>query len=284
MILFLIILTGFGTRAYIRTLDWKDSFTLYSSAANATDNPLFKAFRIKGLTPQKYIFTRYPESEVDIKYKKEALANLEHALKVFENQMEKYQLNTPEIIKYYGLDPETLYTKAGYTLSQVDFAINNDIKRAYELIKPFTKNLSLLDSARLSYYASLLYFNNLIDESEAVLLLAHNKYPYSTRIIFPLCDLIQVKYGDLQKMEELTLKAFKYFPYDTYTLLILTKIYELKKDPVNYAKFEYIFGLRHHSIKDLENAKKIFLMLNNNKMVQKADKRISELSKIFKNI
>ena len=278
----IVLLCAYTTRAYLRTLDWKDSFTLYSSAVRDTNNPLYKAFRLKGLTPQEKIFTRFPEREVSIEYKKQAHREFKKAINLFKSEKEKYELQTPEILKSYGLDPLTLYTKAGISLAQLDYTITSDEKRTLEIILPYTKDLSVLDSTALAFYASLLYFNGFVDKAEEVLLLAHKLNPYSTRITLTLCDLIQIKYGDLQKIENLTLEAFNYFPYDTFTLLILTKIYELKKDPEKYAYFSYIYGLRHHSIKDLENAKKVCLLLNKPDKVEKIAKDIQYLNEIFK--
>ncbi len=277
----IILLCAYTTRAYLRTLDWKDNFTLYSAAVRNINNPLYKGFRLKGLTPQEKIFTRFPEREVNIEYKKQAYREFEKALDLLKSEKEKYELQTPEILKSYGLDPLTLYAKAGISLAQLDYTINNDEKRALKIILPYVEDLSVLDSTALAFYGALLYFNGLVDKAEEVLLLAHKLNPYSTRITLTLCDLIQIKYGDLPRMEKLTLEVFNYFPYDTFTLFVLTKIYELKKDPEKYAYFSYIYGLRHHSIKDLENAKNVYLLLNKPDKVQKITKEIQFLKEIF---
>lgn len=269
----------YTSRAYIRTLDWKNSETLYLSSIKTLTNPLHKAFRYKGLTPQKKIFVKYPEKEVDKNNSKLAISHLKEAISNLNNQKKTYQTNTPNIVKSYGLDPASLLAKAGYYLAQTDFTLNEDPKRALKIIKPFVKDLSLLDSAGLSFYASVLYHNGFLDETEKVLRFAHKRNPFAIRIIYPLCDLIQMKYGNLNEIENLTLKTHEYFPYDTFTLLVLTKIYKLKGDLGKYAHFSYAYGLRHHSIEDLNNAKSIYLTLNNTDKVKKIEVRIIDLEK-----
>ena len=279
ILVFLVALLSISTiRAYLRTLDWKDSFSLYYSAINTTDNPLYKAFRYKGLLPQEKIFAKYPEKEVETKYIKLAIKNLKQAIVILKEERRKYQKSTPQIIKLYGLDPTSLLVKAGYILAQTDFTLNNDIKRTLKIINPYVRELPLLDSPGLSFYASLLFHHNMLDKAEEVLRIGYKKNPYSLRIIFPLCDLIQIKYGNLQEIENYSLRAFKYFPYDTFTLLVLTKIYKIKPDLERYAYFSYIYGLRHHSIEDLENARNAYLLLNKKEKAEHVNRRIAQLS------
>lgn len=282
VLIILFIISGiYGTRAYIRTLDWKSSESLYLSSIHTSKNPLHKAFRYKGLTPQKMIFVKYPEKEVDLKNLDLANVHLRKAISDLKIAKKKYQKNIPDIVKSYGLDPSSLLAKAGYIWAQTDFTLNQDSKKSLEMIKPFVKDLSILDSAGLSFYSSLLYYNNLLDETEKVLKYAYKQNPFAIRIIYPLCDLIQIKYGNLNEIEKYTLKAFQYFPYDTFTLLVLTKIYKLKGDLEKYAHFSYAYGLRHHSIEDLNNAKSIYLTLNNTDKVKKIEGRIKDLKKGF---
>jgi tetratricopeptide (TPR) repeat protein len=271
----------YSVRGFIRTLDWKDSFSLYYSAIETANNPLNKAFRYKGLTPQDKIHVRYPEHFVDSKYLKLAYDNLELSLKELEVKKNKYQDEIPQIIKFYGLDPESLLAKTGYYLAQTDFTLNKDYKRALSIISPYTNDLTKFDSAALSFYGALLFYNQMPDKAETVFREALRITPYSTRIIFPLCDLIYTKNKNLDEIENLTLKAFKYFPYDTYTLLAITKLYELKKEPVKFAYFSHIYGIRHHSVSDLRNAVAVFKALNKNNDAQNAEKRLNEIEKFL---
>lgn len=266
----------FSTRAYIRTLDWKDNISFFKSAIKATDNPLYKAFRYRRLIPQEKIFFKYPEAEVDIKYKELAYKELEKAILILRKETEQYQQTTPAIVKNYGLDPATLLIKAVLLLSISQQDISKDHKKALKIIEPFTKDLSLLNSTGLSFFSSLLFYNNKIDKAEEVLRYAYKKFPYSTRIAFQLCDLIQIKTGDLNEIEKITLGEFKYFPYDSFVLLALTKIYELKGDMEKYAYFSCIYGLRQHSLQDLKNAYETYLKLNKNDKAKKVKEMLSD--------
>ena len=281
--IFLVILISYSTRGYIRTLDWKDNFTLYKSAINTTDNPLYKAFRYKMLTPQEKIFSAHPEKEVYPGFQELAIDNIRLAIKGLEKEKQQHQNHIPQVVKSYGLDPVTLLTKAGYLLAHSDYTINNDPQRALNIINPFVKDLSLLDNAGLAFYASLHFFNKSPDKAERILRYAHKKYPYSTQITFPLCQLIYMKTGKLDEVEKFTLLSYKYFPYDTFTLLYLIKLYNLKGDNEKYAFFSYAYGLRHHSIQSLGIARELYLMLNKPEITKKIEKRIACLKMKLKN-
>ncbi len=277
-----IILLIYGGRSYLRTLDWKDSESLYRAAIRSTNNPLHQAVRYKGLSPQESVLSRFPEREVSVEIQRIAENKLEEAIVFYKSEVQKYQDKTPLILKAYGLDPETLLVKSGYVLSQTKFTLNkDDYKLALETIQPYLYDLSKLDSAALTFYASILYFNNQIDQSEYILRKALELHPYSTKIIYPLCDLIQIKYGDLNQIEELTLKAFKYFPYDSFTLLVLTKVYSLKGDLEKFAHYSYIFGLRNHSIEDLTNAYNAYIKLNEPEKANKVKEKILFLRRVL---
>ncbi len=281
---FLVLITiTYSTRAYLRTLDWKDSFSLYYSSIKTTSNPLIKAFRYKGLTPQNKIHVHYPEEEVDKKYIFLAVKNLKTAIKLLKIERGKCESSTPLIVKNYGLDPDSLLAKAGYYLAQTDFKLNNDYKRAFKLITPYTKDLSKLDGSALSFYGALLYYNGMQDKAEEVFRRALELLPYSTKIIFPLCDLIQVKYNNLDEIEKLSLKAFNYFPYDSFTLFSMSKIYKSRNNLERFAFFSYAYGLRHHETVPLIDAEKIYLYLNKKEMAEKVRKRREAIELYFRN-
>lgn len=264
-----IILCVSGTRAYIRTFDWKDNISFFKSAIKATHNPLYKAFRYKRLIPQEKIFFKNAESEVEIKYKKTAYKLLEKSVISLRKEKEKYQKTIPLIVKNYGLDPETLLTKAGLLLASIEQDINKDHKKSLKIIEPFIQDLSLLHPPGLSFYSSLLFYNNRIDKAEEVLRYGYKRFPHSTSIAFQLCDLIQIKNGDLNEIEEIALREFKYFPYDSFVLFALIKVYELKGDLEKYAWFSYIYGLRQHSLQDLSNAYQVYIKLNQKDKAEK---------------
>ncbi len=273
----------YSIRAYIRTLDWKDNISLYYSSIKTASNPLTKALRYKGLTPQDKVYAHHPEEEVDKKYVLLAVKNLKTAIKLLKIEKEKYQSSTPLIIKSYGLDPSSLLAKAGYCLAQTDFKLNNDYKRALDLITPYTKDLNGLECSELSFYGALLYYNGMQDKAEEVLRKALEIFPYSTKIIFPLCELIQLKHGDMNEVERLNLQAFNYFPYDNFTLFKLSELYKLKREPEKYAFFSYVYGLRHHEIAPLIDAERIYLHLNKQDMAEKVRIRREAIELYFRN-
>ena len=276
LILFLTIITSiYSTRAFIRTLDWKDSFTLYNSAIHATNNPLYKAFRLKGLVSNEKLFSQYPEREVDLKFQNLAIHNLNKSIKYYKKRIRTIQSSIPKVVKNYGLDPKTLLAKSGYILAQCDFNLNSDPKSALNIIQPYTKDLSILDGPALAFYASLLYYNNMPNQALYVLKRGYKLRPYSTRIILSLCDLIYIKYGDLKTIEDYCLKAFKYFPYDSYTIYALANTYRLMNNHKRYAYFSYLYGLRNHSIEALKTAYNEYLFLNDKNNAQKVMNKIS---------
>ncbi len=268
------ILIIYSIRGYIRTLDWKDNLTLYSSAASTTENPLFKAYRYRSLT--KNIFSQYPEREVEPKFQNLAIQDLRKAIILYKKRTRTIQPSVPEIVKVYGLDPQTLLVKSGYLLAQSDFTMNTDPKSALKIMEPYTKDLSILDTSALTFYASLLYYNNKADESEYVLKKAYELRPYSTRVIFSLCDLIYIKYGDLKTIEDYCLKAFKYYPYDSYTLYALANTYKLMHNHERYAYYSYIYGLRNHSVEALKTAHNEYLIINDRQKAEKVEKELQK--------
>lgn len=273
----LVILASF--RSLVRTLEWKDTFTLYSSAIKATKNHIYKALRYKGLISNDKVLVKYPEYTTEKKYIKLALKHLKLGIKELIKKEKQYQKLTPLVIKSYGLDPSSLLAKAGYILSQTDFVLNQDPKHALELIEPFTKHITAFDSAASSFYAALLFYNGNLSKSEKVLRTLHKKYPYSTKITFPLCDLIYIKNKDLNEIENLVLNVFKYFPYDTYTLYALSRIYKEKKELDKYAYYTYLAALRGHSIEGLKEAYNAYSVIKNTNKTDKIKKIITKLHK-----
>jgi len=271
----LIITSVYSIRGFIRTLDWKNNITLYGSAVNATGNPLFKAYRYRNLTPEEKIFSQNTDREVDLKFQKLAIQNLKKAIVLYKGRVKRLQASTPEIVKVYGLDPKTLLAKSAFILAQCNFNLNNDPKSAQKIMEPYVKDLPALSSSPLAFYASLLYYNGMPDKALSILRKAYELKPYSTKIILSLCDLIYIQSGDLKTIEDYCLKAFKYFPYDSYTLYALANTYRLMNNHERYAFFSYIYGLRNHSIEALQTAYNEYLFLNDKNKAQKVMSKIT---------
>ena len=279
----LIIVLAYSTRGYVRTLDWKDTITLYKSVINATDNPLYKGFKYKELIPQDKLFVPFPQEYVDLKYKKLAVKYTKEAINKLKEEERKYQSKIPKIIKAYGLDPKTLRTKAGYIYTQADFRLNHNHKRTLKLMEKYVEDPNLLSIDGLAFFSSVYFHNNLIDKSGEILKVAHKKDPYSMRIIFITADLASLKLEELNEIEKYALTAFKFFPYDVRSLTLMKNLYKVKGDFEKYAHYSYIYGLRAHSLEDLKTAYSIYSGLNQYNMAQKASKRIASLERLLAN-
>ncbi len=275
-ILFLLLIS-YSTRAYIRTLDWKNSFTLYTSAVKATNNPLFKAFRLRSLIPDDKLFSRFPETEASPEVQNIAIKNLKKAIAYYKEETTKYQNSTPAVLRIYGLDPKTLLAKTAYIYAQCNMNKTNDPKSTIKILKPYINNLS--DSAAQTFYASLLYINNNPDESISILKKAYETKPYSTRIILSLCDLLYIKYSDIIVLEDYCLKAFKLYPYDSYIIYALANLYRLANNHEKFAYYSYLYGLRNHSVEALKSAYYEYTALNDNKKSEKIMKDILYIEK-----
>ncbi|MBI3591293.1 MAG: hypothetical protein HY094_07970 [Candidatus Melainabacteria bacterium] len=280
MISILIILLAISSgRAYVRTLDWKNNDTLYKSVIKTTDNPLYKAFKYKELIPQDKILSDSPLDEVKPEYKKLAIKYAKQAITELQKQTDMYEVVTPIILKTYGLDPETLLSKAAYVYAQTSFRLNKDPKIALKIMQEHIKDLSILPVDALVFYSTLFYQNNMLPESEEILKILHERDPYSLRIIFITADLTKIDKAYLKEIEKFALQAFKYFPYDIRTLTLLKKIYQAKGDYEKFADFSYIYGLRAHSAEDLKVAQNIYFLLNKKDKALRAENRISSLEK-----
>lgn len=269
----------YSIRGYIRTIDWKDNISLYTAAIKATENPLFKAYRYRGLIPQNKLLSQYPEREVDLTSQKLAVENLQKAISLYKDKIKNDNGNTPEIIKVYGLDSKTLLAKAVFILAQSDFSLNSNPKSALEIISPYINDLLTYDASAIAFYASLLYYNKMPYRAIEVLQNGYKVKPYSTRIILSLCDLTYIYTGDLKTIENYILIAFKYFPYDSYVTYALANTYRLMNNHEKYAYYSYIYGLRNHSLEALQTAKAEYLFLNNISMVEKVTNKIQFIEK-----
>ncbi len=275
LVLVILLTVIYSSRAFIRTLDWKDSFTLYDSAINVSGSNLYKGFRYKGLVSQDEVFSNMPHRAVSEKYQLSAVDYLKKSLNELKDQKEIYKSSTPEVLKDYGLDPESLYLKAGYLYAHSVYTLHRDPNEALGIMKPFMENLKLQDNSAAAFYAALLYYDKKYDEAEKILREALTFMPYSKKIIFPFCEIIMFRKGYTKEVDELLNRAFIYFPYDSLAILEMLKYTLAQKDYEKYAFFSYIYGLRAHSIDDLINAKNVYERLGKKDMAIKVEKSIN---------
>ena len=239
-----LIMISFSFRAYSRTLDWKDSTSLFTSALKESRNDLIKGLRMEMLGGVLYSY--YIDSgskEVGKKFIEEGIYVLENALRNRELEKIKYQNRIPEIIKFYGLDPKTIQAKIAYLLAFTKLGLERNPQKAYEIMKPHMEDLSIIDTQILDLYAGLLFSLQKTDKAEILLNHALEK-KLSPTILIPLSEIYKNKYKDLSKAESLLKESFKYFPYDSETLQSLKTFYLQTNNLSKYEFYSYLHALR----------------------------------------
>ena len=272
-----LITTSFSLRAYFRTLDWKDSASLFMSALKESKTDLIKGLRMEMLGGVLYSYYSDSESkERGKKFIEEGVYILENALRTLEFEKPRYEDHLPKIIKFYGLDPKAIQAKTAYLLTFTKFGLERNRQKAYETMKPHMEDLSIIDTQILDLYTGLLFSLNKMDEAENLLKHASEK-KISPIILLPLSEIYKNKYKDLSKAEALLKESFKYFPYDPGTLLSLKDFYLQTQNPSEFAFYSYLHGLRMHSKESLEEALKVYQSLYNQKMIDKVQAELNHV-------
>ena len=254
----LVIICFYSCRTYIRTLDWKDDFSLLESAIQTAPNGLFRGLREENLA------NSFPQNSKEaIIFHNKAIASLTETIKAFEYKEKESQDKCPSILKYYGLDPKTKKIKAVFLLSITDSNITGNSENAYKILSTYIRELDRIDSKILSFYYRILFLTKRIDEAESLLKNEVDKNRISPTILVALSDLYEYKYNDLQKTEYYLLKSFKYFPYDPATLFGLQRLYKSLNKYDLYLHYLYMFGIRSHDAISLKEAAFQYLKLNN---------------------
>lgn len=277
-----LILVSLSIRTYVRTYDWKDNTALFTSALNEAPNDLYKGLRLQMLGSLLLAST---EGDKIIKGKElidKGVEILEDSLAKLETEKQKYQENLPDIIKAYGLDPKTIQAKTAYLLSITKIGLEDDWNAALDILSPYMKDLSIIDTQILDLYIGLLFQANRLDEAEEIL--NHAARTKMTPVVYITLSLLhKKKYNDLNNTEEYLLKSFKYFPYDIQTLARLKQHYFEVNKPDEYAKFSYLYGIRTHSKESLIEAYNIFTHSNNEKMAKKSLDNVNLIEQISTN-
>ncbi len=246
----LFLMISFSCRAYFRMLDWKDSASLFKSAIQESRNDLIKGLRIKMLGGVLYSYYSDAKSkETGKRFIEDGESLLENALKDLEEEI-RYENKLPQIIKFYGLDPNTMQAKTAYLLAFTKLGLEKNPQKAYKILKPYMENMSIIDTQILNLYTTLLFSLQKTDEAETLLNYALEK-KLSPTILLPLAEIYKNKYKDLSKAEVLLKESFKYFPYDSGTLQSLKNFYLQTNNSSEYAFYSYLHGLRTHSKESL---------------------------------
>ena len=281
LVILALLLCAYSVRTYIRTIDWRDSVSLFESALKEVPNDLYKGLRLEMLGA--ILSNYYKDDESHNKgtlYFNKSISTLEESLNKLEEEKEKEknQNKIPEIIKAYGLDPKTIQAKTAYLLSFTKFGLGQDINSAIETLRPHMRDLSIVDTQILDFYLGLLF--SIKDFEEAERLIKHAlKHKLSPHILVVQSELYKQKYNDLQSSEKCLLKSLELSPYDIQTLLYLKRFYFDMNKPNEFALFSYLYGIRVHYEQSLKDAYFIYTQLNNKKMAEKALKNIELLKK-----
>ncbi|MBI3308087.1 MAG: hypothetical protein HYZ79_01785 [Candidatus Melainabacteria bacterium] len=266
IILPLVVITS--GRAFIRTYDWKDSRSLFTSSLKEAPNGLLEGLRLSTLG-NLYIAMKDDSSKIKgNQYIQEAIDILESSLTELEKAKNEHQGKLPKVVKKYGLDPKTIQAKVAYLLALTKYDLRVDANGALESLKPYMEDLSIADTQILDLYLGLLFATNNLDEAENILNKV-SKEKYSPVVLTILSELHRVKYNNYAQAENYLTKSFKQFPYDVQTLSALRNLYVKTNQAEKFAYFSYLHGIRTHSIKSLEEAYTIFTKLNNIEMADK---------------
>ncbi len=265
----IVVILGLGTKAYSRSLNWKDSTTLFSSAIKNAPNGLFKALREQMIVRALKIFQGTNLNTIYKSYSEKALTHLKEANLELERKKIKYQKVTPKIIKFYGLDPQTLQVKCAFLNALIELDSNGSPQKALEIFEPSAEYLRTFDIEILSFYYRILFNTNNIDKAEKILKQALKQNQTSPTLLVALSDVYEYKYNDYQQAEKYLLKSFKCFPYDANTLYGLRRLYSKLNNTKQFAYFSYLFGLRLHNQQSLNDALLGYLFLNNKEKSKK---------------
>ena len=278
MVLLFFTVCIFSTRSYMRTSDWKDSVSLFTSAFKEAKSDLIRGLRLQMLGG--VLLSDYKDIESQKKGNKfiiEGAVILERSLSKLENEKNQCKEKLPQIIKAYGLDPKSRQAKTAYLLTFTKLGLEGNIKSAYEFFKPYMQDLSVMDTQILDLYLGLLFATNNLDEAEKLLNYGLKNRPSPTLFI-ALSELYKRKYNDLSKVEVFLKESFKYFPYDARTLESLKNFYLHTKKLDDYALFSYLYGLRIHSKDSLLDAYRVYTSLYNQKMANKVMESVKLLT------
>ncbi len=263
------VLLCYSTRAYIRTLDWKDSISLLESAIHTAPNNLFKGLRAQMISGAIKLMDEYKNKDKSRTYNIKAISYLKKAIKEFKAQSNNYENSYPLILKSYGLSPKTYFLKSGILLAFSINELEQNPRKTYAILSKYINNLRVIDTNTLDFSYRILFINKRIDEAEKLLEKSLQQNRASSILYVTLSDLYEYKYNDLISSEKYLLKSFKYFPYDIFTLYGLKRYYQKINNAQKFALFSYLYGLRTHDINSLQEATIINMALRQNKQAKK---------------
>lgn len=232
----------YGTRSYIRTFDWKDSITLFSSAYKENLNPILKAVRLQFVGS----LLLSPENSYEIRAK--GAEEINNSIIILKNHFNKLGNNRnaqePKVLEFYGLDPKTTQAKTAYFIAFEKYGLETDLKGAYETLKPFIDNSSINDPSVISFYSNILLSLNKTSEAKE-LLIRSSKKTMSPLTLVPLAN-IYMQEKNFQESEKILKSLFRVFPYNVQVIEGLANNYYLSGNKKETEHFAQLYKMRMH--------------------------------------
>lgn len=218
------------------------------------------------------------------KYKKYALDAVSYANKAINDFKTKKKL-VPKVLKYYGLDPETLEAKSAFLLGIIELDNTGDVQKALQTVKPYVTSIKIFDTQLLIFYYRVLFNTKNFEEAEKLLNNTLKSGKISPTLLVAFSDFIEFRYKNYKQTEKLLLESFKYFPYEQNTLFGLRRLYgKIIKNDERFAYFSYLFGLRTHSKTSLIESATVYLALGKKGEAKKVLKNLTRNYQIDKEI
>ena len=269
-LLFLIL--AFASASINRINDWKNSYSFYLSAAKCNGNNLYKGeiYSVLG-----YYFNVIENNELKQRYIELSDGFLRRSVKELSLKI-KEKSDIIKTSKIYGKDLKSELVTAAFALatSRLEY-LNENAKEVLAFYEPIIENnLDFAGNSQLNLYAKLLIKTKQPEKALKVLEFAREKYPLSPIIINSLSKLYLSR-NDVLSAEQIIKEGIAYFPSYNNIILRAIKLYELKNEPENQAKFTYLLGLRTHSLASYQKAAQLYLSIN------KTDKAKPILNKLL---
>lgn len=213
LIILSLVVILFSARSYYRSLDWRNSNTLFLSALKDAPSDLYKGLRLA-------ILSGLCGMDVEVKDKKKCVEYLQDGGVHLNKVLMRVDRPAPPLIKYYGLDEASEKGKAAYVFSFI--LSEQKQKDPYKVLEPFIKDIT--DTQIIHHYLTHLIQNNKLDEIEEMCTRAI-KIRKSPPALIGLSIVQHKKYGNIAKAEEYLVEAHHMFPYDVVVLMELIKFY-----------------------------------------------------------
>ena len=275
----LTLLTISFSKAYLRTLDWKDNFSFINSTYKSTNDPFFKAIRL-GMLGKTVLFFNPPKKDEANKYFYDTLKLLDEARKETLENKKKYQASLPNIIKSYGLDYDTKLIKIAFleTASRV-LELNQDYKIGLNILEPYINDPYKIDPEILELFCHLLIKDSKIKEANKILLTARKNNPIDPTLLSNLID-ISLLQNDRESGEKYLSELLKYYKHDISTLSKAISFYQNSNNLNKLAYYSYLYALKTQSKTAYQQALSVYLSLNK---VDKAKFIVHKLEKLDPN-